>query len=220
MKIPKRMAQPEEEIVRALRVFPPDRFEERGPVLRENGERAETPLRMIQRARAAEPPEFCRQDEPLHRIAVRPPAVPKVPDVAARLVVICGQIGRGQKPGDAEEDRFDVVIIFAEQRQRQPLRQEGEGEFVLFVAERRGDFLEERGIAAVTLDDVFDPRRFALEPELLGRCENALEPILRQVFQRRLATAGASERDVRGEFIGEHRRIDADLRHVPVRFCG
>ena len=108
-------------------------------------------------------------------------------------------------------------MVLAEQRERQPLREEGEGEFVLFVAERGGDFLEERGIAPVAFDNVLDPGRFSLEPELRGGRQDALKPVGRQIFQRRLATAGPGERHVRGEFVGERRRIDADLRHVPVR---
>src|SRR5215212_5185123 len=100
------MAQLEEKIVGGLRVSAPERFDERRPLAGENRERTQTALRMVQGPRAAEPPEFRRQNEPLHGVAMRPPAVPQVSHVASGFVAIRGKIGRGEKTGDAEEDRF------------------------------------------------------------------------------------------------------------------
>src|SRR5438270_5866403 len=97
---------------------------------------------MIERTRAAEPPNFRGQDEPLHRVAMRPPAVPKFSHISARLLWIDGEVGRFEKSGDAEQHRFNIVVFFAKERERQPLRQKREREFVLFVTERSRDFLK------------------------------------------------------------------------------
>jgi predicted RNase H-like nuclease len=59
------------------------------------------------------------------------------------------------------------------------LREEGERQLVLFIAERRRDLLEKSGVATVGFDDVLDARRLALKPELRGGGEYALEPIRR-----------------------------------------
>src|SRR5207248_8032373 len=146
--------------------------------LRERGERAEPALRMIERTRAAEPPDFRGQHEPLHHVAMRPPAVPKFSHIRARLLCIDGEVGRLEKTGDAEEHCLDVVILFTKERGRQALRQKGEREFVLFVTERSRDLLEERGVAAVGVDEVLHSRGLALEAELRRRGEKAREPSL------------------------------------------
>src|SRR5205823_2906376 len=151
---------------------------------------------MIERTRAAEPPDFRGQDEPLHRVAMRPPAVPKFSHIRARRLWIDGKIRRLEKSGDAEQHRFDVVILFSKERERQPLRQKGEREFVLFVTERSRNLLEERGVAAVGGDEVLHSRGLALEAELRRCGENAREALLRQIFQRRLTSARSRERHV------------------------
>src|SRR5438552_2249824 len=104
---------------------------------------------MIERTRAAEPPDFRGQDEPQHLVAMRPPAVPKFPNIRARLLWIDGEVRRLEKSGDAEQHRFDVVILFAKERERQTLREKSEREFVLFITERSRDLLEEGGVSAV-----------------------------------------------------------------------
>src|SRR5947207_4195458 len=111
-------------------------------------------------------------------------------------------------------------MVPAKGRERQALREKREREFVLFVTERGRDFLEERGVAPVSFDDVFDSGRLALEPELRRGDEDALEPVRRQILQRRLATARARQRDIRGKLVRERGRIDAHLWHVAVRFGG
>ena len=174
---------------------------------------------MIERPGAAELPEICREDDSLHRVAMGPPAVPEISHVAAGFVAIRGEIGRGQKSGDAEENRFKIVRFFPERRERQSLGEKSEREFVLFVTERGGDLLEQRGVTSVILDDALNARGFALKTKLRRGGEDALEPLLRQIFQGRLAATGSRERDNSGKFIRQHRGIDADLRHVPVRFC-
>src|SRR2546423_1208304 len=157
---------------------------------------------MIQGSRAAEPPKFCRQEKPLHLVAVRPPTVPEISHVAAGFLPIRGKIRCGEKSRDAEEDRFEVFRIFSEGREWQSLGEQSKREFVLFVAERSGEVLEERGIAAVTFDDAFPARRLSLEPKLRRGGKHAFEPVLRQIFQGRLATAGPRQRNDRRKFVG------------------
>ena len=121
---------------------------------------------MIQRTRAAEPPKPGRQNETLHFVTVRPPAVPELSDIAACSFPICGEIRRGQEPGSAEKDRLEIVRLFSQGNEGQALGEEGEGQFVLFVTERGSDFLEERGIASVSFDDRLDARGLALKSKL------------------------------------------------------
>src|SRR2546423_652648 len=182
MEAPKGMVQLEEKIMGRFRVPSGERFEESGPLVRENGERTEAALRMIQRTGAAEPPEFYRQNEPLHRVAMRPPAVPEISHVAAGFVAIRGEIGRGEKSGDAKKDRFEIGRFFSEPREGQTLSEKSERKFVLFVAESCRDFLKERRVAPVIFDDAFETRGFALKTKLRGGCEDGFEAILRQVF--------------------------------------
>src|SRR5204863_5136854 len=139
---------------------------------------AETTLRVIQRARAAEAPKFCRQEKPLHLVAVRPPTVPEISNVAARFLAIRGKIGCGEESGDAEEDCLEVFLVFSERGERQSLSEQSKRELVLFVAERSRELLEKRGIAPVTFDDAFQARGLSLEPELRRRDKNAFEPVL------------------------------------------
>src|SRR3954471_11932132 len=97
-----------------------------------------------------------------------PPAVPEISDVAAAVVAIGGEVGRGEKSGDAEQDRFEVVGRGAERPERQSLGEQGERELVLFVPERGGELLEKRGVVSVIFDDAFHPRSLALEAKLGG----------------------------------------------------
>ena len=219
MKAPERVAQAEEKIVSCFCVSPREGFEEPGPLVGKNGESAETPRRMIQGAGSAEPPEFCGQNEPLHCVAMRPPTIPEIADIAASFVAIGGEIGRGEKTGDAKQDRFEVVRLFPERCERQSLSEERECEFVLFVTERRGYLLEQCRVASVIFDDASDACGLALETKLRSCREDVFEASLRQIVQRCLATARPRERDGCGKLIGQRRGIDPDLRHVPVRFC-
>src|SRR2546423_1188661 len=173
---------------------------------------------MVQRPRAAEPPKFCWQEKSLHFIAVRPPTVPEISYVTARFVAVRGQIGCGEKSSHAEKDGFEVVRIFSERCEWQSLGEKGEGELVLFITERSGEFLEQCSIASVIFDDAFQARRLSLESELRRGRENAFEPVLRQIFQWRLATAGPRQRNESGKLVGQHRGIDANLLDIAIRF--
>jgi hypothetical protein len=114
MKTPERVVKGEEEIVGGFRIPARDRPEEGRPLPGKSREGAEPPLRMIQGAGAAEPPEFRRENEALHFIAVRPPAIPEVPDVTSSFIAIRGEVRRAEESGDSEKDRLDVVRFFAE----------------------------------------------------------------------------------------------------------
>src|SRR3954469_5064296 len=126
---------------------------------------------MIQRARSAEAPQFCGQNQALELVAMRPPSVPKLPEAAAGSFVVFGQVRRSQKSRYAKQHRFDVGGGRAQGGKRQTLREQGERKLVLLVAKRSRDLLKQGGIAAVSLNDVFDARRFALKPELRSRSE-------------------------------------------------
>src|SRR5436190_8369279 len=141
---------------------------------------------MIERTRAAELPEFCGEDEALHRIAVRPPTAPKFSHVAARLVAIRGQVGSAEKTGNAEQERLDVVNFVTERCEWKTLREQSKSELVLFIAERRRHFLKERRVASVGLDDILYPGSFALQPELRSCGEDVFEPVGREIVQRGL----------------------------------
>src|SRR5205085_7392282 len=60
VKVPKRMAQIQEKILRGHGIFSGDRFDEGGPRAREEGEGAEAALGMIEGPRTAQPPKFAR----------------------------------------------------------------------------------------------------------------------------------------------------------------
>src|SRR6476620_920568 len=165
MEAPERMVQIEEEIVSGLVASARDDFHEGGPLFRQESERTEPALRMIERPRPAEAPKFFREHEPLHRVAMRPPTVPELADIAAGVVAIRGQSGPAQKTGDAEKERFDCVHLIPQRSYREPLGEKRERELVFFVAEGRGDFLEERGVAPMSFHNVFETSSFSLKPE-------------------------------------------------------
>ena len=194
-----------------------DRLEERGPLLRENGESAEPALRMIERTSAAQAPEFCRQDKSLHFIAMRPPAVPEHSHVGAGSLRIDSEVGGLKKAGYAKERRLDVIRRFGQRRERQPLREERKRELVLFVAQRGGDFLKERGVAAVV------STIFGGEPPSAGadcarredRLQLSCDKSFSGAWQRPGRASGTFAENCRTNVAGS-----TELRHVSVRFGG
>ncbi len=134
--------------------------------------------------------------------APRPPCVPKRTQILPGAGREASQVRRLEKSANAKENRFNFVRPGAERFQRQPLREEGERELVLFVAERRGDLLIERFILAMQFGQPLQPLHFALEAELRSRIENAANFFLRQSAERRmtatrLAPAAAGPKDRR-----------------------
>ena len=99
---------------------------------------------MIERSGPAQAPGAPRENEPLEGRAARPPLVPKDAQILARAGFEPRQVRRIEKSADAEENGFDLVRLGAQSLTRKPLREESEGELVLFVAKRCGEFLEER----------------------------------------------------------------------------
>src|SRR5450432_4412899 len=99
---------------------------------------------MIERSRSAQAPGARRENEPLEGGAARPPFVPKNAQVLAGAGFEFGQVGRHEKSGDAEEDGLDFVGLGSQGLAGKALREEGERQLVFLVAERAGEFLEER----------------------------------------------------------------------------
>ena len=130
-----------------------------------------------------------------------------------------GQVRGFEKAGEAKENRFDFVRPGAQGLQRQPLREEGEREFVLFIAKRRGDLLVKRFIFAMQFGEPLQPLHFALETELRCRVENAANFFLRLSAQRRMAAAGAGQRRTGRNTSAQDGRIDSHLRDLPVGRC-
>ena len=122
-------------------------------------ERAEPALRMIQRAGAAQAPQFSWENQPLHFVAMPPPLVPKCAQVNARVAFVDGQVGRCQKTGDSKKERLRDIFMRAQDGDREALRQQGKGQFVLLVTKRRGQLLEERFISSVILRHRPETRR-------------------------------------------------------------
>ncbi len=120
---------------------------------------------MIQRAGAAQTPQLFWENQALHFVAVPPPLVPKRAQVNARPAFVDGQIGRGEKTGDTEEERLRDIIVGAQDGDREALRQQGEGQFVLLVAQRRGQLLEQRFVPSVIFCHRSEPRCFPLLPK-------------------------------------------------------
>ena len=85
------------------------------------------------------------------------------------------QVRRTEKSGDAEENGFDLVRLGAQSLTREPLREESEGELVLLVAKRSGQFLEERLIRPMQLAQPLQPKRFALQAKLRRSVENVAD---------------------------------------------
>ena len=54
--------------------------------------------------------------------------------------------------------------------------------------------------------------------KLRRRLDDAVNALARQIFQRRLATAGTRQRNIRTEGVGQRGRIDAHLQHIAMRF--
>src|ERR1043166_1679552 len=148
-----------------------------------------------------------------------PPPVPKLSDVASSLPGVDAQIRGHEEARDSKKDGFRVAALPAKKTQRQPLSEKSESQFVLLIAKSRGDFLKKHFVPAVIFDIAVDPRSFALEAELCGSGEDAAEPFLRQVLQRRVATARPRQGHIRGKRVRQDGGIDSDLRDVAVRFC-
>ena len=127
---------------------------------------------------------------------MRPPTVPQFSYIVAGLAGIDCQIGRLQKSGNAEENRLSLIILRAEEGERQALSEKSKCQFVFPVTQRRGNFLKECLVAPVVFHDVLDSRGFALQAELRSGRENAPKPFLRQIPKRRLAAARSRQRDI------------------------
>ena len=106
----------------------------------------------------------------------------------------------------------------AKQAQRQTLREEGERQLVLLVAERGRELLEDRFLRAVPVGEARESLRLSPEPELRGGLENTPHFFLRQIAQRRVAAPGSRERQAHARAdTGQSRRVHLHLRDVALR---
>src|SRR5437764_3109899 len=160
MKIPERVFERLKEIVRRGDAALSRWSLKTRPLAHEDRKRGETPLRMVQRTRAAKVPGFGWQDQSLQIIAVRPPAVPQLAHIFARRFFVDVEVGRLEETRCAKEQRLAILNIFAQQAQRQTLCEKGERQLVFLVTECGCDLLEKRFITSVEVDLVANPIRF------------------------------------------------------------
>src|SRR5262245_40710570 len=172
---------------------------------------------MIYRPCAADVPGFCRQNQSLQIIAMRPPAIPQLADVFACRFFVDVEVGCLEETCCAEEQRLAVGNVFAQQPQRQTLREKSERQFVFLVTERGRNLLEKRFVASVHVDLVANPVRFLSQTELRRGVEYAEDVFFRQLLERRLAASWPRQRDICVERLRQGRRVDAHLRHVPIQ---
>lgn len=100
---------------------------------------------------------------------------------------------RFKKSSQSEKQRLRLGRVLPQRFQGQPLREQGERQFVLFVSERGGDFLKESFIAAMTNDGGLQAGPFLTQPKFRGTAQKIAEAFLRQPFQRGLTTAGVCQ---------------------------
>src|SRR6266567_2378747 len=144
---------------------------------------------MINWTRAANAPGFGWQNQSLQIIAMRPPAVPKLPHIFACRFFICVEIGRLQETGRAEEQCLAVTNILTQQPQRQALCQKRERELVLLVTERSSHLLKKRFVASVCVDLVANPVRLLPQTELRRGFQHAAHAFFGQILEGRLAAS-------------------------------
>src|SRR6476660_2458412 len=166
MKIPERMFERLKEIVRRSDAALSRCSLKTRPVAREDRKRRQPPLRMVQRTRAAKVPGFCRQDQSLQIIAVRPPAVPQLAHIFARRFFVDVEVGRLQETRCAKEQRLAILNIFAQQPQRKALCEECKRQLVFLVTECGCNLLEKRFIASVHGDLVANSFGFLSQTKL------------------------------------------------------
>src|SRR5258707_11501791 len=196
MKIPERVFERLKEIVRRGDAALSRRSLKTRPFAHEDRKRGETPLRMVQRTRAAEVPGFGWQDQSLQIIAVRPPAVPQLAHIFTRRFFVDVEVGRLQETRCAKEQRLAILNVFAQQPQGQTLCEKCERQLVFLVTERGRDLLEKRFVASVHVDLVTNAIRFLSQTKLRSGIEHAADAFLRQILQRRLTPPGPCEWDV------------------------
>src|SRR5438067_1135522 len=174
---------------------------------------------MIERTGATQTPNLRRQNQPLRFIAMRPPTVPQFSHIFSCRSFEDAEIGCFEQTGHAKKHRFAVVGFFAHQLQRQSLNDQCEREFIFLVAKRSRDFLEERFVTTVIVDFAADPRGFLLQSKLCCGIKHTAHTFLGQVLQGRLTTPGSRERNICAKRIRQNCGIDANLRHIAIRFC-
>ena len=179
------------------------------------------PLRMVQRTRATQAPDFFGQNEALHLVALLPPAIPQsanvVPTVGPRR---CARSGDSRKPATPKSI---ASISFGCCRSRASgtrCASSVKGQLVFPVTQRRGDFLEERRITTVAFGHLVQASALCVADEIAPRNRGHSQTVSSgKSFQRRLTSTGAGQRNVCRKFVRQIRKVDAHLQHVAIRAC-
>ncbi len=142
--------------------------------------------------------------------------VPKDAQVLARAGFEPRQIRRTEKSGDAEQNGFDFVRLSAQHSAWKPLREDREGDLVLFIAKRSSQFLEECLVGPMQFAQPLQPTSFLLQTKLRCSSEDALDLIFRQITQRRMTTSRARQRKIDPKGGRQGCRIESQLRDITI----
>src|SRR5439155_13702620 len=130
----------------------------------------------------------------------RPP-IPQRSDIFPSRSFENAQVGHLEKTSHTEEQRFALVGFFAEQIQRQALRDQRKRQFVFLITERRSQFLKERLVTSMVVYLIANPGAFLLQPKLRRGIKHTADTLFRQIFERRLTSAHSRQRNICAECI-------------------
>src|SRR6266516_1214229 len=149
---------------------------------------------------------------------MRPPSIPQCSDIFSRRSFENAQVRCLEKTSHTKKHRLNVLYIFAQRFQRQSLGDQRKRQFVFLVTERGSQILEERLIAPVVVDLIANPSGLLLQAKLRRGIKHTADVLFGQFFEWRLTTARSCQREVCAKHVGQNRGIDANLRHVAIRF--
>ena len=140
------------------------------PMADDGGEGGEASLGVIGGALAGEIPEFWRDGKAGEFGAFGPPEIPEFAEIGSGGMIEGPEVLVGEKAAGTEEEGSGVR--FAEDAEWEALGEEGEGEFIIFVAEGGGDGLEEGFVWAVEFGEGGESGGLFLEAEVGGGDED------------------------------------------------
>src|SRR5439155_16584339 len=108
------------------------------------------------------------------------------PDIFSRRSCENTQGRRLEKTGDAKKHCFALIGLFAEQVQRQALRDQRKRQFVFLITERGSQILKERLVASVVVDLIANPSALLLQAKLRRGIKHTADVLFGQFFERRL----------------------------------
>src|SRR5439155_13006823 len=130
-----------------------------------------------------------------------PPPIPQCPDIFPSRSFENAQVGRLEKTSHTEKESFGIVNLFAQQLQRQALRDQRKRQFIFLVADRRSQFLKERLVTPMVVYLIANPSAFLLQAKLRRGIKHTADALFGQIFERRLTTTGSRQRDICAEYI-------------------